>query len=150
MPVVEESIVITRPPAAVYDYLGTAGNVPQWDSSVVEAEQIGAEPLARGTRWRGASKILGRRFEWTTEVTDAERPVRIASRSVEGKLTFTVLYDLQPHDGGTLLRYRVEAESGLGGVFGRFGDPLVQTAQGRTVRTNLQRLAGLLAARHAA
>lgn len=146
MPVVEETVIIPRPLEPVFDFLSDAGNVTLWDSSVVEAEQVGTDPLAKGTRWRGVTKILGKRFEWTTEITDAQRPARMESKSVEGKLTFTVLYELQRHRRGTLLRYRIDAESGLGGVFGRLGDPLVQSAQGRTVRANLKRLAELLAA----
>ena len=90
MPVVEESVVIARPPEEVFDYLAQADNLPVWDSSIVQAEQVGTGPVGVGTRWRGASKILGRRFEWTTELTEFDRPRRSSSRSVEGKLQFTV------------------------------------------------------------
>jgi hypothetical protein len=62
MPVVEESVVIARPPEEVFDYLAQADNLPVWDSSIVQAEQVGTGPVGVGTRWRGASKILGRRF----------------------------------------------------------------------------------------
>lgn len=146
MPVVEETVVIARPLEPVFDFLSEPTNLTLWDSSVVEAEQIGPEPLTNGTRWRGVTKILGKRFAWTTEITDAQRPARMESKSVEGKLSFTLQFELKPHSRGTLLRYRIDAESGLGGVFGRLGDPLVQSAQGRTVRANLKRLADLLAA----
>jgi hypothetical protein len=87
---------------------------------------------------------MGRKFDWVTEVTDVQAPSRMDSRSIEGKLTFQVVYALEPERDGTRLTYRVEAASGLGGVFGRFGDPLVQGAQSRSVRANLERLSGLL------
>lgn len=145
MPVVEESVVIARPPEEVFDYLAKADNLPVWDSSIVQAEQVGAGPVGVGTRWRGASKILGRRFEWTTELTEFDRPRRSSSRSVEGKLQFTVTIRLEPADGGTRFTYRVDAASGLGGVFGRLADPFVERAQARTVRANLETLAELLA-----
>ena len=138
MPVVEESVVIARPPEEVFDYLAQADNLPVWDSSIVQAEQV-------GTRWRGASKILGRRFEWTTELTEFDRPRRSSSRSIEGKLQFTVTLLLAPADDGTRFTYRVDAASGLGGVFGRLADPFVERAQARTVRANLETLAELLA-----
>jgi len=98
-----------------------------------------------GTRWRGVSKILGRRSEWTTELTELQPPVRTVSRAVEGKLQFTVTNTLQPENAGTLYTYRVEADSGLGGVFGRLADPIVEKAQRRTARANLDTLAELLA-----
>jgi len=49
-------------------------------------------------------------------------------------------------DGGTQYTYRAEAESGLGGIFGRLGDPIVQRAQARTIRANLETLAEMLTA----
>jgi uncharacterized membrane protein len=145
MPVVEESVVIARSAEEVFDYLAKADNLPEWDSSIVQAEQVGADPVGVGTRWRGTSKILGRRFEWTTEITEFDRPRRSSSRSIEGKLQFTVTILVEPADGGTRFTYRVDAASGLGGVFGRLADPIVERAQARTVRANLDTLAELFA-----
>lgn len=147
MPVVEEKVYVAQPPEVVFAYLSQPETVPTWDTSIVSAEQVGSGPLTTGTRWRGVSKIMGRKFNWVTEVTELSPPTAMTSRSVEGDLTFTVTYSLQPAGtGGTQLTYRVDAESGLGGVFGRFGDPLVQRAQSRTVRANLARLADALSA----
>jgi uncharacterized protein YndB with AHSA1/START domain len=145
MAVVEEDVLIARSPEEVFAYVTTAENLPIWDSSIMETEQIDSGSVQVGTRWRGASKILGRRFDWTTEVTELERPVRTSSRAVEGKLHFTVTNTFQAEDGGTRFTYRVEAESGLGGIFGRLSDPIVEKAQRRTVRANLDTLAELLA-----
>ncbi|MHA7292186.1 hypothetical protein ACX80V_21510 [Arthrobacter sp. MDT3-24] len=50
----------------------------------------------------------------------------------------------EPVDGGTHLTYRLEAESGLGGVFGKMADSVIQRARARTVRANLETLAELL------
>lgn len=144
MPVVEESVVIARAPHEVFDFLNTAENLPVWDSSVIEAEQLGAAPFGVGTRWRGVTKILGRRFGWMVEVTEFQPPTRVSSRAVEGTLRFTVTNSLQPEDAGTRFTHRVEAASGLGGIFGRLADPIVEKAHRRTVRANLDTLAELL------
>ncbi len=144
MPVIKEDVFISRPPQDVFDYLSTAENLPVWDSSIMEAEQVTSGPMQIGTRWRGVSKILGRRFEWTTQVTDLEPPARSTSQAVEGKLRFTVNQYLEPENDGTRFAYKVEADSGLGGIFGRLTDPLVEKAQRRTVRGNLDTLAELL------
>lgn len=148
MPVVEESVVIVRPPEEVFDYLAKAENLPVWESSIVDAEQLGNDPVGVGTRWRGTSKILGRRFQWTAEITEFDRPVRQSSRSIEGKLSFSVSNVLEPVEGGTRYTYRIDAEAGLGGVFGRLADPIVAKAQSRTVRASLDNLAALLAEDH--
>ena len=89
----------------------------------MEAEQPDAGPAGVGTRWREVSKVLGRRSEWTTEVTDLQPPTRISSRAVEGKLQDTVTNTTQPENGGTRFTHRVEVELGLGGVLGRLADP---------------------------
>ncbi|MDQ0146106.1 SRPBCC family protein [Pseudarthrobacter niigatensis] len=145
MPVVEESVVIARPPQEVFDFLSNFDNIAVYDSSVTASEQVGTGPVAEGTRGRGTSKVMGRRFDWTVEVVEFDPPRRMVSRSVEGKLNFTVTFTLEPAGGGTRVTQRIDADSGLGGIFGKIADPLVERAQGRTVRANLETLAEWLA-----
>lgn len=147
MPVVEESVFIARPPQEVFDFLVEAENLPVWDVSIVKAERIGTGPVELGARNRGTSRIMGKHFDWTTEVTDFDPPTRIINTSVEGQISFTVTEVLEPAPGGTKLTYRIDAESDLGGVFGRLADPFIQKAQARTVRANLETLAELLVER---
>lgn len=144
MPVIEESVFIARPPQDVFDFLIESENLPVWDVSIVKAEQIGTGPVGLGTRNRGTSRIIGKHFDWITEATDFDPPTRIIHKSVEGQIKFTVTNVLEPALGGTKLTYRIDAESGLGGVFGRLADPFIQKAQARTVRANLETLADLL------
>jgi uncharacterized membrane protein len=144
MPVIEEDVLIARPPQEVFQYLTTTQNLPVWDSSVLESEDVDEGPIHLGAKLRGVSKVLGRRLDWTTEVTELEVPTLATYRSVEGKLHFTVTYALQPENGGTRFKYKVEADAGLGGIFGRITDPIVAKAHRRTVRGNLDTLAELL------
>jgi hypothetical protein len=76
--------------------------------------------------------------------TDFEPSKRFISTSIEGKIQFVVTNELEPVEGGTQLTYRIDAESGLGGVFGRLADPFIVKAQARTVHANLGTLAELL------
>ena len=146
MPVIEESVFIACPPEVVFDFIVKPENLPVWDSSIITAAQVGDEPIGVGTRSDGSSKIMGRHFDWTVAVEEYDRPRRYSSHSVGGSLQFTVTNVLEPAEGGTTLTYRIDAASGLGGVFGRLADPFVTRAQGRTVRANLETLAELLAA----
>jgi len=149
MPVIDETVVVARPVGEVFDFLMRAENLPRWDSSMLECVQVGDGAVTVGTRYRGASKILGRRIEWTTEVVEYVPGVRAVSQSVEGALTFTVSYEVSAAAAGTTLRYRLAAESGLGGAFGRAMEPIVQRAQTKVVRANLGTLASLLEQRAA-
>jgi hypothetical protein len=58
-------------------------------------------------------------------------------------------YEVSAVPGGTVLRYRLAAESGLGGAFGRAIEPVVERAQAKVVRANLGALARLLERRAA-
>ena len=136
MTVVEADVLIARPPQEVFDYLMEPNHLPIWDSSILEAEKLTPGAPRIGTRWRGASKILGRRFTWVTEIQEFDAPRWSLSRTVEGDIGFTASYALQDEDGGTRYTYWVDAEPGLSGVFGRITDPLVQSAQLRTMRGN--------------
>lgn len=149
MPVIDETVVIARPAGEVFDFLMVAENLPRWDSSILECVQVDSGAVAVGTRYRGASTILGRRIAWATEVVEFVPGVRTAIRSVEGPLTFTVSYELSASPGGTVFRYRLAAESGLDGAFGRAMEPIIQRAQTRVVLANLGKLASLLGQRAA-
>jgi len=144
MPVVEESVFIARTPQEVFDFIVKADNLPVWDVSVVKAEQIGNGPAGPGTRTRGASKIMGKQFDWTTEVTEFVPAARVKWTSVEGRMSFAVTNILESAPGGTNFTFRIDADSGLGGVFGRLADPFIANVQARTVRANLATLAELL------
>jgi uncharacterized membrane protein len=144
MPVIDQSIIIARPAAEVLDFLVRAENLPRWDSSILECVQLDAAPVTVGTRYRGASTILGRRIEWITEVTDFVPGRRSESKSVDGQLVFTVSYDVSAVTAGTRLRYRLAADSGLGGAFGRAMEPLIEKAQAKVVKANLATLVRLL------
>ena len=145
VPVVEESVVIARPPQEVFEFLSRFENIAVYDSSVTSSGQVGDGPVGMGSRGRGTSKIMGQQFDWVVEVVEFDPPRRMVSRSVEGKLDFTVTFELEPADGGTRVTQRIDAASGLGGVFGKLADALVERAQGRTVRANLETLAEWLA-----
>ena len=149
MPVIDETVVIARPAGVVFDFLVTAGNLPRWDSSVLECAQVGRGAVAVGTRYRGASLVLGRRVEWTTRVTEFVPGVRMTSQSVDGPLAFAISYEVSASSAGTTVRYRLAAESGLDGTFGRAIEPIVHRGQTKVVRANLGRLASLLAQRAA-
>lgn len=144
MPVVQQSVVIARPASEVWDFLTVAENWPSWEASIVECEQVTDGELGVGTRWRGVNRILGKRFDWVTEFIEYQPGKVATSKSVEGKIGFTATTRLEEVDDGTLFTYRVDTESGLGGVFGKLADPIVTKAYSRTVRASLDNLADLL------
>ncbi|MFC4602395.1 SRPBCC family protein [Rhodococcus kronopolitis] len=144
MPVIEQSVVINRPAAEVWDYLTVAENWPSWDSATTDCAQVTDGQLGVGSRWRGVNRTLGRRVNWTAEFTDYDPPNSTAAKSVDSDVGFTTATRLEEVDGGTRFTYRIDTETGLGGVFGKLADPFVAKAATRTMRSSLDNLADLL------
>ena len=118
MPVSEASVVIARPVAEAWDYIINADRLAVWEPAVVEAEQITQGPVTVGTQWRGRSSLLGVRFSWVGEFTEVEVNKGTAFKSIESKLAFHNTTRFEEVEGGTRFTYRLESESGLGGIFG--------------------------------
>jgi uncharacterized membrane protein len=144
VPTIEESVTINVPAAKAFAFMADGNNASVYDSSVIRVAQEGEGEPAVGTRWKGATKVLGREFEWVTECTEMEQDRLIALKAVEGKLAFDLRTDFVAEGEGTRVNYRLTAESGLGGIFGRLAEPLVVKAQTRTVKANLATLKELL------
>ncbi len=144
MPVVDDSVTINAPAEKIFAFLVEGSNIPVYDSSCTRCEQEGEGAPALGMRLRGATKLLGKEFDWVTECTEFEPGKAFAVTSVEGKLSFRLRSSLSAEGEATRLDYHIEAESGLGGVFGRIADPLVTKAERRQVKANLGTLKDLM------
>jgi uncharacterized membrane protein len=144
MPVVDETVTIPAPVPAVFAYLVEGENLPAWDASIIECTRLASGlggAVSVGTRYAGVSRIMGKQLPWATEVVELTPDRSATSRSVEGSLSFTATYEVEAVAGVTRVRYRLVADSGLGGAFGKVMEPLVEKAQAKVVRANLQRLA---------
>jgi ligand-binding SRPBCC domain-containing protein len=146
MPVIEESIVINREPKEVWDFATDYQNIAVIDSSQSDVEKLTDGPLEVGTRLRGSARVLGRQIPWTSECTVLETPHHMRIESVDAPLSFVFDYRYDSADGGTKATIRCETESGLGGVFGKFGDALVTRTYTKQLRANLETLKEIMEA----
>lgn len=147
MPEIEARITISRPREEVYDYLARPENQTVWQSNLVEFAADWKDQPDVGERSKGAVRVAGKRVSWTTEITEAQRPERLAFRSVEAPFPFAFAYDLSGDSGTTEVTYRGSTES-MGGFFGRIADPIVARMYERDMRANLENLKALLEEQH--
>jgi len=70
VPVIEESIVISRPAMEVFEFLTEPENVLLYSSNVVEYEQVSGGPRDVGGVARGTVRVAGRRLNFTTELVE--------------------------------------------------------------------------------
>ena len=144
MPVVEESVVVARPPQEVFDFLSKFENLAFYDPFVTSSGQVGDGPVGLGTRGWGTNSYMGTRSDWIVEYTEFDPPRRMVSRSVEGKSDVTVTFGLQPVDGGTRVTEQIDVRSGMG-FLDKLPAPLVSFILARSLRGNLKNLARWLA-----
>lgn len=140
---VEASVVINRPAEEVSAYLNDIRNAPEWQSGLLEAEQTSEGPVGVGTTFRGVLLFLGRRLEWTSELTEYEPNRKWKEKIAAGRLSLEQSLTFEPVEGGT--RVTLVGEGEPRGFF-RLADPIVVRMMQRDVEGNLARLKDILEA----
>jgi uncharacterized protein YndB with AHSA1/START domain len=139
---VESSIVVNRAPEEVFAYATDPANVPEWQSSALEASVDG--PLQAGASGREVRKFLGRRMESTIRIEAYEPPRRFAIQVTSGPVPFHVEQTVEPEGTGSRVSVVIEGEPG--GFF-KLAEQLVERAVRRELEGNLATLKDILETR---
>ena len=147
MAIGKASIVINRPLKEVCDYLDDPANSPEWEGNILESEKTSEGPTQVGTTYRGLASFLGRRLEWSSEVTEFELHSRIKQKVTVGPLLVERTYILEPVEGGTRFTVIMEGEpEGPPRGFFRLADPIVLRLLQRDMEADVARLKDILEA----
>ena len=138
----EVSTTIKRPIEEVFAVLSDFSNNSKWPSGSVETKKTSDGPIGVGTTWHGVGKLLGRRIESDTEVTEFVANSKIAA-TAKSPFPATVTITFEPVDGGTRVSTTVEAEPG--GFF-NLAEPLLVTIARRQFQNDLDNLRDLMEA----
>lgn len=133
------------PRSEVFAFAQDPDTVRLWNSNAIEYERITEGPVNEGTQIRIKTRVLGRTFESTAEVTEFEEGRRVVSRTVESPIDVENEIRYEDANGGTRMTLRQEAEI-PGGSFGKLADPLAGPDVSKDVRSNLEKLKELLEA----
>lgn len=144
MPNFTESVHLARPVDEVWAFIIDPNNHVVWDTAQQGSVQLGEGPFQAGVRWKGTSRVLGKKVEWTAEVTEVVENHKYVNHSVDTVPEFTITLTVAPDGDGTKLEFHIDAASGLGGLFGKLADPIVSRAYARNVRSGLDNLADVL------
>ena len=105
MVTIEGSTTIARPVEDVFDFVADERNEPRYNPHMGSVEKLTPGPIGPGTRWSATIESRGRPLEMHVEVTDYDRPRRLATTTtmtaaqIRGALTFA------PDPAGTVLRW---------------------------------------------
>lgn len=139
----ETSVVINRPVDEVFAYMMDIRNWPQWHAGMLEAEQTSESPVGVGTTFRGVNQSLGRRMEWTSEITAYEPNKKVEQKLISGPMTFEQYITFEPLEVGTKLTLVGEGE--MGGFF-KLAEPIVNRMMQRQLDGSFANLKDILEA----
>jgi len=130
MPKANSEIVINRPRDEVFAFLGDPENDPQWRSGVLDLKRVSGSGI--GARYtQGVKGPGGRRISADIEITELTPGEAIAFQTVTGPVRPRGRYLLVAADGGTRVRFELEADvKGLK----RLIAPMVQKTMNNEVR----------------
>ena len=140
---VEASVVIKRPVGEVFAYVSDETNSPEWESYVLEAEQTSEGPMGLGSTLRGVGQFLGRRMEWTSQITGYEPNRKVDSKIDAGPMQLEESTTFEPVEGGTRVTKVYEGEPG--GFF-KVAERIVVRMLQRQVEGDLANLKDILEA----
>jgi hypothetical protein len=125
---VSGSIVIERPPGVVFDAVADQRNEPRYNPALLETHLLTEGPIGVGTRFRAVHATGGGSMEMTVELTEFNRPWRIASVTTASWVEIRGGVTFDPAAGGaTLMRWSWDVRpkgcailmTPLAGVIGR-------------------------------
>jgi uncharacterized protein YndB with AHSA1/START domain len=132
--------VIARPASHVAQFATDPAHDPEWIGGVVEAQLLREGPVALGSQVRRVAKFLGRRINYTTEITEWQPPSRVVM-STTMPFPMTITYEFVENGGDTMARIRVQGE---GSGFFKLAAPLLARQVRRNVTGDLKRLKALI------
>lgn len=145
MPTVDESIVINRPRNEVYDFAQAAENQTLFQSNMVAFDRPEG-PMEAGMKMEGATRVAGKKVEWTSEAIEVVPNEKVVMRSIEAPMDFEIIWRYEDAgEGRTKVIFHQEVPA-IGGFFGKLGDAVVTKMYSHDVKSNLAKMKELLEA----
>lgn len=134
-----DTIEIERSPADVFAYLDQLDRHGEWQPAIQDVSAISAGPTGVGTRATEKRKVPGGVRAMTYEITEHDPPRRVAFRGLDGPIRPVGTVTIEPLDGGSRSRLRLEFNlEGYG--LGRLIAPLARLDAKRHIAADQRRL----------
>ena len=142
---VETEVTIERPRAEVAGYAADPDNVPSWYENIESVAWETEKPVAVGARVSFVARFLGRRLEYTYEITAYLPGQQLVMRTAEGPFPMETSYAWDDAaSGGTRMTLRNRGEPA---GFSKLTAPFMAAAMRRANRKDLALLKTILEAR---
>jgi hypothetical protein len=135
-------IMIARPAEVVAAYAADPSNAPAWYENITSVRWDTGPPLHPGSRVAFTARFLGRKLDYTYQVTDFVPGERLVMRTAQGPFTMETTYTWQAvGDGSTRMTLRNRGEPA---GFSKLAAPLMTAAIRRANRKDLRKLRSIL------
>jgi hypothetical protein len=139
---VQCEIEISRPRAEVAAYACDPDHTTTWYANIKAVEWKSPRPLSVGSRLAFVATFLGRRLEYTYEVTEFVPGERFVMRTAQGPFPMETTYSWQDaREGATRMTMR---NRGQPAGFGKIAAPVMAGAMRRAMTKDLRRLGQIL------
>jgi uncharacterized membrane protein len=138
---VSTEIAIARPRAEVAAFAADPGNATAWYENIESVAWQTEPPVAAGSRVAFVARFLGRRLEYTYDVTELVPGERLVMRTANGPFPMETTYTWADAPGGTRMTLRNRGEPA---GFSKVAAPMLAAAMRRANRKDLERLKNLL------
>lgn len=141
---VYSEILIDRPIDDVAAYAADPSNAPEWYANIESVEWRTAPPATLGSQVAFVARFLGRRLEYTYELTEVVPGKRLVMRTAEGPFPMETTYQWIPAGpASTMMTLRNRGEpSG----FSRLAAPFMAPMMRRANRKDLAKIKAILEA----
>lgn len=141
---VRTQIDVDRPRDEVAAFAADPDNATRWYTNIKQVTWKTPRPLAAGSRFEFVAEFLGRRLQYTYEVTEWDPGERFVMATAEGPFPMRTTYAWRDAPGGgTTMELR---NDGVPSGFKAIAAPLMAAAMRRENRKDLRRLKELLEA----
>ena len=113
---IEKQVTVDRPPEVVRAFILDADRATAWQGNLEEYEQLSPGPPEQGAQARGAVSVVGRRLEWTAELS-ACADLTWTWTSVVSDPPWENIWTLVAVEGGTSVTFE-QSSPGLAGIGG--------------------------------
>ena len=142
---VETEVTIERPRAEVARYAADPDNVPSWYENIESVAWVTEKPVAVGSRISFVARFLGRKLEYTYEITTYVAGEKLVMRTAEGPFPMETSYRWgDARSGGTVMSLRNRGEPA---GFSNIVAPFMTAAMRRANKKDLALLKTILEAR---
>ena len=102
---IEGSTVIARSLETVFDCVADERNEPKYNPRMLSVEKLTPGAIGPGTRWAATIESRGHPLGMTLEVTDYQRPRRLASTTAMPTAEVRGVVRFEPHPVGTRMSW---------------------------------------------